>query len=126
MPSSRKRKERAEPSHHTRAHGRVPSAPRDSSSHPALFIQAYEADVIRGPRSKLAAISLEISDPDDDVFLAHAGASSRRAGDGLIRWTGIHSAAPPTTFASDTEEPEPIANPSKGDAIWVDRYVDFS
>ena len=126
MSSSRKRKERAESSHHTRAHGSIPSAPSDSGSHQALFIQAYEADVIRGPRAELAAIALEISDPDA-VFSAHSRASSRRAGNGLIKWTGpgIHPAALPA-FAEDIEQPEPIANPSKDDAIWVDRYVDFS
>ena len=121
--SSRKRKERAEPPHHSaRAHASAPSTSGDSSSHQALFIQAYEADVIRGPRAKLAAVSLEISDPND-VFSAHLRASSRRAGDGLIRWTGIHSRTASPAFASDTDQPEPT---SKDDAIWVDRYVDFS
>ncbi|KAJ7641526.1 hypothetical protein FB45DRAFT_358980 [Roridomyces roridus] len=71
---------------------------------PALFIQAHEADIIRGPQAKKAAESLETS------------------GNALIQWNprNLHE---PAAFPSDEDDdfappPQTVAQSS----FWVDRY----
>ncbi|PBK77313.1 hypothetical protein ARMSODRAFT_1079342 [Armillaria solidipes] len=89
--SSRKRKGRQNKSSH---HGSHLAAPSDTSSSASqLFIQAYEADIIRGPRAKSAAKSLQV-----DIGGSHS------IGDGLIRLGEL---------GNDADASE---------RVWVDRY----
>ncbi|KAH9840176.1 uncharacterized protein C8Q71DRAFT_480363 [Rhodofomes roseus] len=90
---------------------------------PTLFIQAHEADVVRGPQAHAAAGSLEVSDYEDN------GKHKLRIGDALIRWQGTASRL--TSQAGDDEEElvtlghaQP-AKPTEGDdgeGLWMDRY----
>lgn len=97
---------------------------------PALFIQAYEATIIRGPHAKAAARSLEVvqyeSDKDPPSENQKKG---RTIGEALIRWGGSR----PTTvaaFPSDADEDclirdgvdSPVPLLPEEPAVWVDRY----
>lgn len=64
-------------------------------SESVLYIQAHEADIIRGPSGWNAAISLEATEVE----------SMEPTQRGLIKWGS----------AMSVEEPQ--------DAIWVERYV---
>lgn len=68
--SSRKRKFRSKKARDDRTVHGSPDTVHEPD--PALFITAYEADLIHGPQAKIAAAALEVTD---------AG-----AGSGLIRW----------------------------------------
>lgn len=102
---------------------------------PALFIQAYEATIIRGPHAKAAARSLEVvpyeSDEDPPSENQKKG---RTIGEALIRWGGSR----PTTvaaFPSDADEdclirdgvdsPVLLLLPEEP-AVWVDRLCTIS
>lgn len=75
---------------------------RPAGYNPALYIQAYEADVVRGPQAWTNARALEVRTVAGDDLGATAGGVA--PGEGLIRWRG--------------------ANIDDGaDEIWVDRYV---
>ncbi|KAK0506188.1 hypothetical protein EDD18DRAFT_1455545 [Armillaria luteobubalina] len=89
--SSRKRKTRQNKSSHHGSH--LAPTSDASSSGSQLFIQAYEADIIRGPRAKSAAKSLQV-----DIGRNHS------IGDGLI---GLGE------LENDTDESE---------RVWVDKY----
>ncbi|KAH9942805.1 hypothetical protein B0H21DRAFT_793233, partial [Amylocystis lapponica] len=108
--SSRKRKYKPQPSQQA-DHERLPP---DSS----LFIQAYEADLIRGPQ---AARSLEIVHDNARRLV--------EVGDSLIRWTG--SVCGPGASDDDEEDiiqlgrkvAEGSSKRAKDDSeLWVDRY----
>ena len=64
---------------------------------PSLFIQAYEADIVRGPQAWAAAPSLEVISAVDSKTTA------------LIRWQ-------PSGTASNGDEAE---------GVWVDRYAGY-
>ncbi|KAK0233130.1 hypothetical protein IW262DRAFT_1451689 [Armillaria fumosa] len=89
--SSRKRKSRQNKSSHHGSHLAPPSDASPPTSQ--LFIQAYEADIIRGLHAKSAAKSLQV-----DIGKSHS------IGDGLIRLGEL---------GDDADESE---------RIWVDRY----
>jgi hypothetical protein len=74
------------------------SDPSSSKPDPALFIQAHEADIIRGPSAEAAVLSLTPKDAPASI-----SPSGTVEGSALIRWE------PP---GSDF-----------GQEIWVDRYV---
>lgn len=78
----------------------------------ALFIQAHEADIVRGPEAISAARSLECPEPST------TGSSNDRmkAGSELIRW-GIPDAA----LRFDGESIDPQKSESKRSPLWVDR-----
>ncbi|KAF4565439.1 hypothetical protein EYR36_002010 [Pleurotus pulmonarius] len=108
--SSRKRKFRSKKSRDDK--GAHDSQDPAHETDPALFIQAYEADLIHGSQAKIAAAALEVTD---------AG-----AGSGLIRWgegaappkpgapTGSLSISDDSYFRSESTDMLPT--------IWVDRY----
>ncbi|TFY71370.1 hypothetical protein EVG20_g1630 [Dentipellis fragilis] len=106
MSSSRKRKYRPRTSaDDAYAYPSWQPAPEASGSHmaepdPALFIVAYEADLVRGPQAISAAQSLEVDFGDTDGD--SASRETARAGGGLIKWE--------RTGADD------------GGDVWVDRY----
>lgn len=78
-----------------------PSWESETTSEPsaALFIQAYEADIVRGPRAWAAASSLEASGRAANIDAHNSG---------LMQWK--------TAACSESEEEE-------GKIIWVDRYA---
>ncbi|KAJ7226891.1 hypothetical protein GGX14DRAFT_627415 [Mycena pura] len=83
----------------------------DISPDPTLFIQAYEADIRRGPQAKQAASSLEIANQ-----MPNRGSSA-----GLIQWNPLNSHSPPA-FPSDIDAEGASASKSHPRAVWVDRY----
>ncbi|KAF7416302.1 hypothetical protein PC9H_002567 [Pleurotus ostreatus] len=108
--SSRKRKFRSKKARGDRTvHG---SQDTVHEPDPALFIQAYEADLIHGSQARIAAAALEVTD---------AG-----AGSGLIRWgedaakrkpcgtTGSLNISDDAYFQSGSTDTLP--------SVWVDRY----
>lgn len=125
MSSSRKRKHRNETRlsiNHERTSYTATSG-RDFSpdSESVLFIQAYEADIIRGPKAASAAMSLEAPIPGDAMLTA---------GNSLILWNGSKLDAQPL-FPGDVSEDDHNkggAKPSNDTdhTIWVDRYVIFN
>ncbi|GLB42678.1 hypothetical protein LshimejAT787_1201270 [Lyophyllum shimeji] len=113
--SSRKRKYRTE-SRPTPSHNPTIIAERAPSPDPALYVHAYEADIIRGPRAALAARSLEVSQPGDKSF---------DIGDALIKWDRGQQAGAQAAFPQD-EDDFALTAAETGDrdshAVWVDRY----
>lgn len=74
-----------------------------------LYVQAYEADIIRGSAAKISAASLEAPLP---------GVSD--TGGALIRWGA-------QTQLAITHDEDIVCTQANGDqdVIWVDRYVYF-
>ncbi|KAJ7747643.1 hypothetical protein DFH07DRAFT_575957 [Mycena maculata] len=82
----------------------------EPSLDPALFIQAHEADILRGSQAKKAAESLEVS--------------NRTAGSGLIQWNPQNSHTS-RAFPSDLDRDDGFAAsvPQAAESsVWVDRY----
>lgn len=82
----------------------------------SLFIQAHEADIIRGPRGHAAALALQVRIVDDQEIV----------GEGLIRW----GAEPEGTRyryegEDDSHSRAAATEEGKDTAIWVDRYAEF-
>ncbi|KAF7328857.1 hypothetical protein MVEN_02515400 [Mycena venus] len=106
MSNSRKRKSRP---------GKAAFVPDDvdTAPDPTLFIQAYEADIIRGPQAKQAADSLDVT----QHLLNRSGRS------GLIQWNPSNSHTAPA-FPSDADDNFTSSSPDKtpNNSIWVDRY----
>jgi hypothetical protein len=122
-----------------------PNPTKKPSTHqdpdPALYIQAYEATIIRGPHAKAAARSLEVVQYDDFESESESddphsenqkkGRTRPVVGEALIKWGGSR----PTTvaaFPSDEDDclirdgvDSPVLLPEEEPAIWVDRYVFF-
>ncbi|OBZ72861.1 hypothetical protein A0H81_06845 [Grifola frondosa] len=90
----------------------VQSSEGPIQSDSSLFIQAHEADLVRGPQAVAAARSLEIE---------YSGGIRRpvRVGDGLIKWSGgevKNEVVDPDEEADDQDIPD------TDDGIWLDRY----
>lgn len=106
--SSRKRKFRSKKT-------RDDKGARDSQDphepDPALFIQAYEADLVHGSQAKIAAAALEVTD---------AG-----AGSGLIRWSEGAAQPKPSGTTGGLNISDDSYFQSEGTDtlpnIWVDR-----
>lgn len=129
MTSSRKRKQR--PEFHTNySRSDAPDFIMQDDAEPAeqghnldslLFVQAYEADIIRGPRASQAAASLEVFDYRTGTLPV------RKIGDALIQW-GEDQLGKPPAFPGDEDEliGRDNATQSQNDdnnTVWVDRYV---
>jgi len=96
----RKRKERTY--YDTKPPNTSPEAAEETSSIDySLFIQAHEADLVRGPQAHVSARSLEVEKDGDKVTWV---------GDGLIKW-GVPTQDEGSVEAVDDRE-----------GIWVDRY----
>ncbi|KAL0948347.1 hypothetical protein HGRIS_010933 [Hohenbuehelia grisea] len=84
---------------------------------PALYIQAYEADIVRGLQAQAAARSLGMA-PDETGQLKH--------GDGLIQWgqadTVSASRRSARTFSTSIIDDDEVNFAVANDGIWVDRY----
>ena len=106
--------------------------PNNQDPDPALFIQAYEATIIRGPHAKALARSLEVvqydfeSESDDPPSEnQNKGRTRPVVGEALIRWGGER----PTTvaaFPGDEDEDDLVRDAPvlpEEPAVWVDRYV---
>ncbi|KAG6875085.1 hypothetical protein C0993_010936 [Termitomyces sp. T159_Od127] len=74
----------------------------DTSTGLDLYVQAYEADIVRGPAAKISAASLEAPLP-----------GTIETGGALIRWEAQDEAMVNTQANDDRN------------VIWVDRYVSF-
>ncbi|KAI0919503.1 hypothetical protein AcV5_001555 [Taiwanofungus camphoratus] len=113
---SRKRKHRNRSTHgHDNDHQFMGDVGRYSPD-PALFIQAHEADLIRGPQALLAAQSLEAACIDEKGVCV---------GDGLIRWK--ENTREVSDFIEDehVQLGQPQSKPlleDKEENVWVDRY----
>lgn len=100
---------------------RTSQAPSIPQTYPALYIQAYEADIIRGSRARDAARSLEI----------------RGQGSALIPWGRPRDPTPVKSIKGigielidqdasfDGTGPGYHFDDGNGEEIWVDRYVDL-
>ncbi|KAJ7666870.1 hypothetical protein DFH06DRAFT_1184918 [Mycena polygramma] len=110
MSASRKRKNRP---------GKTSFVPDDLTDpvppDTALFIQAYEADILRGPQAKQAAESLDVAH-----HLSHRGERSA-----LIQWnpSNFHTAP---AFPSEVDDGFASSSPDRAiivnNSVWVDRY----
>ncbi|KAJ3797311.1 hypothetical protein GGU11DRAFT_785416 [Lentinula aff. detonsa] len=77
----------------------------------ALYVQAYEADIIRGPRGHVAALSLEVRNVEGE----------RDVGSGLIRLGGDDIS--PNSLNDEWDDyTSKGPNLSNHEAVWVDRY----
>jgi hypothetical protein len=87
-----------------------------SSSKPdplhALYIQAYEADIVRGSHAQTAAQSLEVVEYTPTTIIPKIGSA-------LIRWGGDTSVG--KRYGDDDDDMLPIATQDTETAIWVDR-----
>ncbi|KAF8804034.1 hypothetical protein BYT27DRAFT_7170480 [Phlegmacium glaucopus] len=102
---------------HPRTHD--PDATKPDALH-ALYIQAYEADLVRGSQAKTAAQSLELVeysalDPGGEVTIIP------KIGSALIRWGGDDTTSIGKTYG-DEDDMLPHATQSAETPIWVDRY----
>ncbi|KAG6902700.1 hypothetical protein C0995_012840 [Termitomyces sp. Mi166 len=79
---------------------------RDTSPRSGLYVQAYEADIVRGPAAKIAAASLQAPSP-----------GTIESGGALIRW-GTQTQP---TFPQD-EDIFGTQDVDEQNVIWVDRY----
>lgn len=106
----------------------------------ALYIQAYEADVVRGPSAVAAAESLEVVEyrlskqtQEDGKEKVVAIGTVPKIGSALIQWGGGDSSNDNSKrgfqFGDEEEEdtiPPPLTTTVGDDdktSIWVDRYV---
>ncbi|KAI0370699.1 hypothetical protein BV20DRAFT_966203 [Pilatotrama ljubarskyi] len=88
---------------------------------PSLYIQAHEADLVRGPQAAAAARSLEVIRRGQD------GKVLLEVGDGLIRWNGGGGDLQGlSSFEEDRfqlgQVPKSDGRAEDAEAIWVDRY----
>lgn len=124
MSSSRKRKHH--PNSDSIHYYTKDTRSEQTSPDAALFIQAYEADIIRGPSATLAALSLEIYDYDSlpSSSIQHP---PLKVGDALIRWSRAQLEVSQPAFPDDEDDGvdsmEPTGVGDDSNAIWVDRYV---
>ncbi|KAG6917404.1 hypothetical protein DXG01_002673 [Tephrocybe rancida] len=79
---------------------------RDTSPGPVLYVQAYEADIIRGPQAASAAASLETP-----------SRTGGQTGSALIKWGRQMQPA----FPQDEDTFETAASDDHN-VVWVDRY----
>ncbi|EDR05997.1 uncharacterized protein LACBIDRAFT_329206 [Laccaria bicolor S238N-H82] len=97
---------------------------------PALFIQAYEATIIRGPHAKALARSLEVVQYDFESDNPLSTQKKAVVGEALVRWGGLHPVV--AAFPEDEDEDyglirdgianSPVLPEEEEPAIWVDRY----
>lgn len=81
-----------------------------NAADPVPHLQAYEADIIRGPRGHVAALSLEVRNVDGEMDV----------GSGLIRLGGDCT---PLDFHDDWQDHKGEGSShSNSEAVWVDRY----
>jgi hypothetical protein len=123
MSSSRKRKQH--PTMHSVHHVNNTRAvyTRDASPDAALFIQAYEADIIRGPSATSAALSLDIYDYEN-LPSSTTRHPPLKIGGALIKWGESQLGVLRPAFPGDEDDdlgPTKIDDGSS--AVWVDRYV---
>ncbi|KAG5650520.1 hypothetical protein H0H81_011951 [Sphagnurus paluster] len=125
MSSSRKRKNRSgHGTHWTENNNNLTFTTSDaypSTSSSALYIQAYEADIIRGPAAEHAALSLQAPRQLNTV------ASPSKVGEALIKWDGAQHLTAQPAFPGDEIE-DGFRNATRkpadqaGHVIWLDRY----
>lgn len=81
----------------------------------ALYIQAYEADVVRGSHAQSAAQSLEVVEYTPTTIIPKIGTA-------LIRWGGGDSSIGKRYGDRDGDDDMlPVATQDTETAIWVDR-----
>ncbi|KAG7085600.1 hypothetical protein E1B28_003151 [Marasmius oreades] len=85
----------------------TPSTSQQPSYYPNLFIQAHEADIVRGPQARNAAASLEVRGSDG-------------IGSGLIQLFGDEKGK--SQFIGEDEDEDTREAGRSGSGIWVDRY----
>ena len=78
----------------------------------ALYIQAYEADVVRGSHAQTAAQSLEVVEYTPTTIISKIGSA-------LIRWGGYDIGD--KRYGDGDDDILPVATQGTENAIWVDR-----
>ena len=81
----------------------------------ALYIQAYEADVVRGSHAQASAQSLEVVEYTPTTIIPKIGSA-------LIRWGG-NDASVGKRYGDEDDDILPVPTQDTETAIWVDRYV---
>ncbi|KAH7886591.1 hypothetical protein F5I97DRAFT_1015914 [Phlebopus sp. FC_14] len=94
---------------HKRKHRRSPPRAETHELDSALYIQAHEADIIRGPQA--ASFALALKYPQDSGTRSNDGP---KVGSGLVRWGPPDVPAQFDETRHDTE--------SQRSQLWVDRY----
>ena len=110
-------------SHYPRTHSEIDSQfTDDTTTKPdplhALYIQAYEADIVRGSHAQTAAQSLEVVEYSTPTTIIP------KIGSALIRLGGDTSSIGPQHYGvddGDNEDTMPLATQNTASAIWVDR-----
>ena len=87
----------------------------------ALFVQAYEADLVRGAQAAAAAKSLEVRAAGKDGRQGYAG-------DGLILWNPRAEQSVPELSSEELvtmgrPSDDALSDRSRGHGVWVDRYA---
>ena len=103
---------------HSEIDGESDSAKPDALH--ALYIQAYEADVVRGSHAKAAAQSLEVVEyssfsPGGEVTIIP------KIGSALIRWGGDDTTSIGKSYRDEDDDMLPHATQGANTPIWVDR-----
>ena len=85
----------------------------------ALYIQAYEADVVRGSHAQAAAQSLEVVEYTPTTIIPKIGSA-------LIRWGGDNTSigkryGDGNDGVDEDDDMLPVATQDMETAIWVDR-----
>lgn len=92
---------------------------------PALFLEAHEADIIRGPQVQGAARSLE--------YIGEGPGGKAYIGDSLIEWTRREEFGHAVEKDEETirlhlstaSETVDSTGVDESNAVWVDRYANF-
>ena len=119
--TSRKRKYHPTPPAYAHRTTSASDPDPDPDINPALFVQAHEADVIRGPEARIAARALEVDGVGGRLVV----------GDGLIRWGGAEQSKPGRKEVgalldfegSSDDDDDGGRDDSDERAVWVDRYA---
>lgn len=79
----------------------------------ALYIQAYEADVVRGSHAQAAAQSLEVVEYTPTTIIPKIGSA-------LIRWGGIDTSVG-KRYGDEDDDMLPVTTQDTETAVWIDR-----
>ncbi|KAF8966139.1 hypothetical protein BDZ97DRAFT_1641017, partial [Flammula alnicola] len=94
---------------------------READPLKALYIQAHEADIIRGPSAKAAAQSLEVVEyPASEGMQGAVVHVVSKIGSALIEWGDDSTSGYSPVGNDDDAMPPTKQNPHS--SIWVDRY----
>lgn len=114
--------------HSTRTHDHGEIVESDTRPDPlhALYIQAHEADVVRGSHAKAAAQSLEVVEYNSSLNSVGEVTIVSKIGSALIQWGGDSTSIGKSYGDDGGDEDDMLPPATQGTMetpIWVDRYV---